>query len=400
MTEKITELTPEQRKKMHEFRDEWMQIGLAKGRADVEACRDAVNHFYAELGYEAPTIVRVPSPMAAQVLINIIQNEDLILREADGVARPESIEPQGESEKEQNAIQQELKFQMENPAVENWPIKEPRRSRYLSDDVMDALARADAKWSSMPKHVLAQALEDLPGARWEYSSTSLWGSLDSYWIAFYLFPHMHLRPMHTKEQMVQLNHWATLAKNSFWWYPFEGFCIHSDRPDVIELDDEGRLHCETGPAVAFPDHWTVYVWHGIRVPEKVIEHPERITVEEVDNEQNVEIRRIMLERMGWGRYIEESDAELIDTGVDPSGNPAWLYRRTFDDDEPIVMLKMTNTTPERDGSYKHYFERVHPELRPLFHDGRVGEPQVMTVHNALASRFGLRGEEYAPIQES
>jgi hypothetical protein len=50
-------------------------------------------------------------------------------------------------------------------------------------------------------------------------------------------------------------------------------------------------------------------------------------------------------------------------------------------------------------------QTVHPELRPLLDDDeygnpQFGEPQELTVRNAIASQFGLRGEEYAPEVET
>lgn len=63
------------------------------------------------------------------------------------------------------------------------------------------------------------------------------------------------------------------------------------------------------------------------------------------------------------------------------------------------MVRVVNSTPEPDGSHKRYMLRVHPELRPLLDEG-LGQPQKMTARNAVASTFGLRGEEYAPYAES
>jgi hypothetical protein len=62
-------------------------------------------------------------------------------------------------------------------------------------------------------------------------------------------------------------------------------------------------------------------------------------------------------------------------------------------DEPLVMVKVINSTPELDGSSKPYFLRVHPELRVLLRD-RVGDAQALTPLNAVASTFGLTGAEY------
>lgn len=37
---------------------------------------------------------------------------------------------------------------------------------------------------------------------------------------------------------------------------------------------------------------------------------------------------------------------------------------------------------------------TYAELRPLLPDGELGEPQAMTALNAVASTYGMRGEDY------
>ena len=70
-----------------------------------------------------------------------------------------------------------------------------------------------------------------------------------------------------------------------------------------------------------------------------------------------------------------------------------LYRSELPGDEPLVMVKVINSTPEPDGSSKPYFLRVHPEARLLLKDG-FGDSQKLTPLNAVASTFGLTGAEY------
>lgn len=63
------------------------------------------------------------------------------------------------------------------------------------------------------------------------------------------------------------------------------------------------------------------------------------------------------------------------------------------------MVKVVNSTPESDSSYKDYFHRVHPELRPLLDDNRsYGSPQKPTALNAIASLWGLTGEQYCQVK--
>ena len=104
--------------------------------------------------------------------------------------------------------------------------------------------------------------------------------------------------------------------------------------------------------------------------------------------------RLMIERFGQGRFLTESGAKLVHQ--DATGK---LWHKDLQDDEPMVMVEVLNSTPEPDGHTKTYFLRVHPELRPLLATG-LGSPQEPTAHNAVASTFGLYGHEYHPLIET
>lgn len=191
----------------------------------------------------------------------------------------------------------------------------------------------------------------------EYTSTYRWGALDSYWIAYYLFPHTYLRPMHTAEQMVLLEGWATIARNAFWWYPFDGICFVCDRPEEYHFDERRRLHNPVGPAVRFSDGYSLYAVHGVMLPAWIIEQPDMITPSKISDERNVEIKRVMIEKYGQERYLVDSGATLLH--ADGYGE---LYSTVVQGDEPLVMVKVVNSTPEPDGSYRDYFVRVPPGM--------------------------------------
>ena len=77
-----------------------------------------------------------------------------------------------------------------------------------------------------------------------------------------------------------------------------------------------------------------------------------------------------------------------------------LWERPFANGERALFVHLVNSTPEADGSRRDFWRRVHPELCPLLENGELGEPQALTAHAAVASTFGLRAEEYAPVQET
>ena len=74
------------------------------------------------------------------------------------------------------------------------------------------------------------------------------------------------------------------------------------RPEYIKRDEQNRLHCEDGPAIRWKDGYCNYFWHGVSVPEKLIERPDEITKEDLINETNAEVRRAMMEKLGERFY--------------------------------------------------------------------------------------------------
>jgi hypothetical protein len=147
------------------------------------------------------------------------------------------------------------------------------------------------------------------------------------------------------------------------------------------VDDVGRLHSERGPAIAFPDGFALHVWHGVRVSAAVIEAPWSVTKMEALSITNVELRRFVIKQMGYDRYLEQSGARLLHR--DDVGE---LYRMTFADDVPLVVVSVQNSTPEPDGSRRRYVLRVPPEMK--------------TAREAVAWTFSLRAEDYRPDAES
>jgi hypothetical protein len=144
-----------------------------------------------------------------------------------------------------------------------------------------------------------------------------------------------------------------------------------------------RLHDAAGPAVSWPDGERYWFWRGLRVPQRVVEEPESLTVADVHGERNMEVRRVMLERMGFERYVREAGGRLVNE--DDYGR-LWRCRPLPHEREPLTFLEVENATREQDGSARRYFLRVPPMMR--------------TPRDAVAWSFGLSASEYAPTIES
>jgi hypothetical protein len=101
------------------------------------------------------------------------------------------------------------------------------------------------------------------------------------------------------------------------WWPREGTCVIAEPPLVVRTEPGTRLHDTDGPAILFPDGWSVHSWHGTRVPAWVIEEP---TVELIAAERNVEVRRCAIEHLGWPAVVDQAGLTLVGQSADP-GNP-------------------------------------------------------------------------------
>ncbi len=158
-------------------------------------------------------------------------------------------------------------------------------------------------------------------------------------------------------------HWERLAEISGPRILHTDFCIVSDRPEVLTVDREKRPHNDTGPFCRWRDGTRLYSVHGVRVAAWIIEHPEQLTVAKIDAEANTEVRRVMLDRYGMARYMADAGARVVDDSLDEIGQPLRLLRRELEGDEPIVMVELTNSTPNPDGERRKYLRRVPPTMQ-------------------------------------
>lgn len=174
---------------------------------------------------------------------------------------------------------------------------------------------------------------------------------------------------------------AEVARNAGWWWPYERAVVISERPEVLHRDEAGRLDHGEGPALAYGDGFALHAWRGMPVPAAFLAELASLTPRRIREEENAELRRVMLEYYGYDRYLTESGAEPVhrdETGI--------LWRIALEGDEDVVMVEVVNSTPEPDGSHRTYWLRVPPTTR--------------TAKDGVAWTFGLDGAAYAPVRQT
>lgn len=146
--------------------------------------------------------------------------------------------------------------------------------------------------------------------------------------------------------------------------PLSDVCLVSQRPEIVKVDDAGRLHNANGPALAYAGNFSVYAWHGLSVPAWFIENPEHITANTIEKESNQELRRCMISILGGERFVAQLGA--IKVHEDKFG-VLWK-KQVVANLPPVVYAELTNSTAEPDGTFKKYWLRVDSQSQSA-HEG-------------------------------
>ena len=136
---------------------------------------------------------------------------------------------------------------------------------------------------------------------------------------------------------------------------FEQACIVCDRPTRLAVDPERRLHAEGEPALAYADGYHIYSYQGVQLPERYgALHPNLWQAQWLLGEDNAELRRVLIQGIGYARICQELQAIELDSWREYT----LLRIDQAVDVEPVYLLKMTCPST----SHIHA-TRVPPDMR-------------------------------------
>jgi len=96
-------------------------------------------------------------------------------------------------------------------------------------------------------------------------------------------------------------------------------------------------------------------WRDVPVSRKIAFHPESITAKDTLATDNAEMRRVMIERMGYLEFATDAGAMVLDQDTD-TGGERQLLKIDLEDDEPLVGLSCSCPSTGR-----RYLLRVPPD---------------------------------------
>lgn len=167
--------------------------------------------------------------------------------------------------------------------------------------------------------------------------------------------------------------WEACAKEGGFRIVHEEFCIVSNRPSVLKIDDQNRPHCEDGPSHLWRDGWALYYWHGTPIPGEWVTG-KKPSAQQALTWPNIEQRRAACEIVGWDSILSELKAKVINTDVDESIGQ-------------LVEVHLPDAGKER-------FLRVRCGTGRRF--AIPVPPTMKTAHQANAWTYGLDAKDFAP----
>jgi len=255
MANKIDKLTPEQEAQIAVYRAKGLQIGLNTEPTDRLKAIEVIKELYQFIDKPIPNIfIFVRSPFEAQIVANeLIVNDD------------------------------------DDAKLNAWNFVE--NDEWVKNIIGNKSRTKDYKFVATHNYG--------------------YGSNETFWVHFYHFFKEQCGIEYPEKSQRGLEIFDKVSQCSGWHYIFDKCAIICDRPVALKMENR-VMHCEDGPAIEYADGVKIYVIEGHVLNEQIVMAPETLTLEQIDNEENAETKRIMINRYGVSKYMLETEAKQID----------------------------------------------------------------------------------------
>ena len=370
---------------------------------------DAIGRIYSRLGLSAPLIIWTDNHFQARHLSWFIS---VFQKHADVAWRMRVIKTIQNNYRKMRPTPTVEKFWLflDRLAQENLPQFGEALSERLFDEVRKKMAtqladcseqaigecrkqQIDGELDSLLSPFYASFARQLPVVERRflmeerlYTSVDLhemshWSAASLSFLATYDCVQKCSAELYPRELKERLDDWMLLSRSAHSYSFSENIALVSSFPKVVSTDENYALHCDNGPAFVTRDDIEYYFWHGTLIEKELYEKRARLKPREIDAVRNVSVRGALIEIYGRDRYFRDSKLKKVQQ--DSSGI---LYIKTLKDEEPVALVRVSNSTAEPDGSFKTYLLRVPPSMK--------------TAREAVAWTFGLDPDEYDPVFES
>ena len=365
---RIEKLTPEQEALIPVYWEKWKAIALSTEPIDRQKASLAVKAAYATIGKKEPEILFFDSPYAvlnafpSQLLESELNDDfwDSVLNDKIEFALSSVLSSPLDSQLDiELRVQQDRKTDLRQ-------LNEQRRDRLNSqlwDRMYEALiAQVGVELWREWSEGYAEDLENNPVGKADKQLDCKLGLIADFTIqpellaTWYGFTNdFCISVLNCSHDALRWEAFQAVTQSCGWILPLEKIVIVCDRPIKLSFDENYQLHAQAEPAIQFADGYSLYSHHGITLPEKYgTVHPHQWQAQWLLEEENAELRRVLIQEIGYARICQDLQATELDNWQEYT-----LLKINNDVDvEPICLLKMTCPSTE----HIHAL-RVPPDLK-------------------------------------
>ncbi|BAZ51806.1 hypothetical protein NIES4103_44640 [Nostoc sp. NIES-4103] len=343
----ITELTEEQEAMIAIYRDKWRKIAISTEPINHEKVAAVIKAAYAVSDYSEPKILFYSNPLIAIQKVLAIENFKAYLGRNIHIKFLKRV-----IEHIQHGINQQLEYelfirlrnQIQFPEFPYYPTASHPQTSYFPYGIKQRIEQqliTDLNQYEIEFTDLLHLTQPLTRtAEW-----AILGCMLDFCISVLAINH-DKKKWQVFQDLIQ--YCGLISK-------YEKVCIVCERPCKVSFDQENILHAEGEAAVQFADGYSVYAYHGVRLPEKYGKlPPTQWSAKWLLEEDNAELRRMLIQGIGYTRILEHLQAVELDSWQEYT-----LLKIDSDIDvEPIYLLKMTCPSTQ-----KIHVLRVPPDIQ-------------------------------------
>jgi hypothetical protein len=283
----IKYLTPEQEDLRLFYKEKWMQIVDSTEQIDRETTSKLVKEAYLVIDAKEPEIIFCHSPYEAASLV-LGCKSIAELYEKFGVNLFDRFE-----ERIYNSLQQSITEQIA------WYV----------------MCHIFPKEGGAFTFSFTEQLYEKLGKNPKFFGVDAYGYIDPIiWSGFCVICDFCFSVLKCEYDRIKWQTLQSLTTQCGWIFPYEKVCIVCDRPRILSFDSQHRLHAAGGPAIQFADGYSIYSYHGVTLPEKYGKlHPHQWQSQWLLSEENAELKRVLIQGIGYDRICQELAAIELDS---------------------------------------------------------------------------------------
>ena len=339
----IETLTREQIAKFPEYVEKWKKIGLSTERIDRPQAVEHMKLFYRDiLKYEGDKclFVFMDDPIMTWCAVVLLYNA---FYNKDGTKKPQQVRQQVEQQVWQQVeqqveqqvrqqvgqqvgkqvgkqVEQQVEWQVEQQVEQQvWQQVEQQVRQQVERQVEQQVwqqVRQQVEqqvgqqvwqqvWQQVRQQVGKQVRQQVPDIVFPYQ----YGHFESGYFSFYDFCKEVLK-------LDFLPAWETYKKTTDYefQYCFPEFCVICEKPIKMLFNPRGQLHNVSATALEYNSGWGLWMLNGVNVGEKIVMTPaEKLDPQMILKEQNAEVRRELVRKIGIERVCAKLGAKVVDT---------------------------------------------------------------------------------------